>query len=342
MPGVTDAKLQVTNSSASKSRTTPRSVLRLLSSKSVLPVLTLFYVVMIAAFSLANPIFISVQNIGSVILNLGIPGIVAIGLTFVVLAGHVDLSVGSIFAFSAYIAGILIEENTGVPIPLGIAIGVLTGAAVGALNGFVVTVLGVNSIITTLGTMAIFRGLAQLLGSNTHLTRIENEALLFLGRGYLFDYIPVTFAYLVALLAICSLVLGFTKYGRHVYATGASEMVSRLYGVATKKIQFSTFVISGLFAAGGGVLLMSQLARASYTAGEDLTFKALTVVILGGISLSGGRGAMIGVLVAIFIVGSIANGLSVVHVPINARDAFTGLVLIGAIIFDSIRNRNLA
>ena len=92
MPGVTGAKLQVTNRSASRSRTTPRSVLRLLSSKSVLPVLTLFYVVMIAAFSLANPIFISVQNIGSVILNLGIPGIVAIGLTFVVLAGHVERS----------------------------------------------------------------------------------------------------------------------------------------------------------------------------------------------------------------------------------------------------------
>ncbi len=342
MPGVTGGWLPVTDTAASGVRPTARSALRALNAKSVLPVLTLFYLVMVGAFSLANPIFISVGNIGSIILNLGIPGIVAIGLTFVVLSGHIDLSVGSIFAFSAYITGILIEEGSGVPIPVGVAIGVLTGAAVGALNGFVVTVLGVNSIITTLGTMAIFRGLAQILGSNTYLTRIENEALLFLGRGYLFDYIPVTFVYVVALLIICSLVLGFTRYGRHVYATGASEMVARLYGVATRKIQFSTFVISGLFSAVGGILLMSQLARASYTAGEDLTFKALTVVILGGISLSGGRGAMIGVLVAIFIVGSIANGLSVVHVPINARDAFTGLVLIGAIVFDSIRNRNLA
>ena len=268
MPGVTGGRLQVTDTSASGVRPAARSALRLLNAKSVLPVLTLFYVVMIAAFSLVNPIFISVQNIGSIILNLGIPGIVAIGLTFVVLSGHVDLSVGSIFAFSAYVTGILIQEGSGVPIPVGIAMGLLTGAAVGALNGFVVTVLGVNSIITTLGTMAVFRGLAQILGSNTYLTRIENEALLFLGRGYLFDYIPVTFAYMVALLAICSLILGFTRYGRHVYATGASEMVARLYGVATGKIQFSTFVISGLFSAVGGILLMSQLARASYTAGR--------------------------------------------------------------------------
>ncbi len=312
----------------------------ILDLKSIIPILIIFYIVMIAVFSLVNPIFISFGNIRSIILNLGIPGIVAIGLTFVILTGNVDLSVGSIFVFSAMIAGTLIGENVGIPIPLGIIIGILVGAAIGAINGFFVTVVGVNSIITTLGTLAIFRGFSQILGIYAYSSRINNEALLYAGRGYLFGYIPITFIYMIVLLFIFYLVLRFTKFGKDIYTTGANEMVARLYGVATKKVKFLTFVISGTFSAIAGILLMTQLARATYDAGVGLEFEVLTIVILGGVSLLGGRGTLMGVLVAIFIVGSISNGLAVIDISLNARNAFTGLILIGAIIFDSVRNKN--
>jgi len=314
--------------------------LNILGFKSIVPILLLFYLLMILIFSLINPIFISFGNIRSIILNLGIPGIVAIGLSFVVLTGNIDLSVGSIFVFSAVVTGTLIGQNVGMPIPLGIIIGVIVGACIGAINGFFVTIVGVNSIITTLGTLAIFRGLSQIIGKFAYRSRINNEVLLYMGRGYLFDYVPITFVYMIILLIVFYLVLRFTKFGKDIHSTGANEMVARLYGVATRRVKFLAFVISGIFSAIAGILLMSQLARATYDAGVGLEFEVLTIVILGGISLLGGRGTLMGVLVAIFIVGSISNGLAVIDIPLNARNALTGIILIGAIIFDSIRNRN--
>jgi len=293
---------------------------------------------MLIVFSLINPLFISVANIKSILANMTISGIMAVGLTTVVLTGNFDISVGSILGVSAIVCAKLYNiENTFIPLPLVILAGIAAGAAIGAINGFLVSVVGINSIISTLGTLAVFRGLAYLYGTET--AQIYHKPYVFMGRGYIFKDIPLTLVYFIVILIIMYLILRFTVFGRNIYQLGANSQAARLAGVSIKKTTFLTFVISGMTAGIGGILMSSQLSFAQGEFGLGYEFKILTICVLAGISLAGGRGTLVGVLVATLILGSISNGLALSKVPIEWRDAFEGLILIVAIMVDSVRVR---
>jgi ribose transport system permease protein len=304
---------------------------------SIAPTLVLIYIMMIIIFSSLNPLFISLSNIKSILSNVAILGIMSVGLSFVMLTGNFDVSVGSILGISAVVVAKLFNVGVDIPIPVIILAGVLTGAMVGALNGFIVTVIGINSVITTLGTLAIFRGLAYLYATEPSL--IANEFFVRIGRGYLSNTIPLSFLYMILIITIMYLILRFTVFGRDVYQVGSNQSAARLAGLNVKKTQFLTFVISGITAGIGGILMASQLAFAQGEFGVGAEFKVLTICVLGGISLAGGRGTLVGVLVAIFILGSISNGLALIRVPVDWREAFQGIILITAILIDSIRVR---
>jgi len=305
---------------------------------SVTPSLLIIYGAMILFFSVLNPLYVSIENIKSIYSNLAISGIMAAGLSVVVLTGNFDLSIESTVGIAAIISAKLFNiPGVNIPIPVVILIAILAGAAIGALNGFLVSVVGINSIITTLGTLAIFRGLAYLFATESLL--IKNKPFIAIGRRYLFKNIPLSFLYMIVILLVIYFCLKYTKFGRNIYSIGANVHAARLAGIGTNNNVFFAFIISGATAAIGGVLMASQLAFAQGAFGAGLVFKILTIVVLGGISLAGGRGTLIGVLVAAFIIGSISNGLALIDVPVQWREAFQGIILIIAILVDSIRVR---
>ena len=314
------------------------SIINVFNKNSMTPTLIIVYAVMIILFASINPLYISLANIKSIFANLTITGILAVGLTTVMLTGNFDLSVGSTIGVAAIICAKLYNiEGLDIPMVVIIIAALAAGAVIGAINGFLVTVVGINSIISTLGTLAVFRGFAYLFATET--ARIYYKPFISLGRGYLFGNIPNTMVYFVVLLAVVYLMLRFTKFGRDIYQVGANKEAARLAGVSIKKTTFLTFVICGVTAAMGGIVMASQLAFAQGEFGLGIEFKILTICVLAGISLAGGRGTLVGVLIATLILGSISNGLALTNVPIDWREAFQGIILIAAILIDSIRIR---
>lgn len=305
---------------------------------SMTPTLVVVYALMIILFFSINPLYVSIANIKSIFANLTIAGIMAIGLTTVILAGNFDLSVGSVLGVSAIVCAKLYNiEGITIPLPVIILAAIAVGVVIGALNGFLVSFVGINSIITTLGTLAIFRGLAYIYATET--ARIYYKPFIFMGRGYVAEFIPITFIYFIVILVLAYLVLRFTRFGRNIYQVGANNTAARLAGISIRKTVFYTFIISGVTAAIGGMIMASQLAFAQGEFGLGYEFRILTICVLAGISLAGGRGTLVGVLVATLILGSISNGLALANVPIDWRDAFQGIILIAAILIDSIRVR---
>lgn len=313
------------------------SKINFFNKNSIAPSLILIYVLMIIVFSSINPLFITISNFKSILSNMGIYGIMAVGLSFVMITGNFDVSVGSILGVSAVVAAKLFNvSGFEIPIPLIIIISIAAGALIGALNGFIVTVIGINSVITTLGTLAIFRGLSYLYATEASL--INNEVFIKIGRSYI-GIVPLSFIYMLVILFLMYLFLRFTKFGRDIYQSGSNQSAARLAGINVKRTQFLAFVISGITAGIGGVIMASQLAFAQGAFGIGAEFAVLTICVLGGISLAGGRGTLVSVLVAIFILGSISNGLALIRVPVEWREAFQGIILIAAILVDSIRMR---
>ena len=307
-----------------------------INKRSIIPTLLLTYIIMIVVVSLINPLFVSLESIKSILVYLALTGISAIGTTFVILTGNFDISIGSTLAItSIVVAKLLTLDGIAVPIPLVIIAGLLVGVIIGSINAFLVDVVGINSLIATLGTLAIFRGIAFIFAGDPLI--IYDKTFLFIGRGYLFKHIPITFIYLVVIFIIMYLILKFTRFGRYVYSIGGNSFVSALYGIKVRKIQFLTFIISGVAASIAGILMTAQLGlgRGDFAIGWE--FKIITICVLGGISISGGRGSLIGVFIAIFILGSIVNVLTFADVPIIWRDFFHGIILILAIVIDRIR-----
>jgi ribose/xylose/arabinose/galactoside ABC-type transport system permease subunit len=309
-----------------------------LNKKSIIPTLLITYIIMIIVISVINPLFVSLESIKSILVYLALTGISAIGTTFVILTGNFDISIGSTLAItSIVVAKLLTMEGISIPISIVIIVGLLVGAAIGSINAFLVNVVGINSLIATLGTLAIFRGIAFVFSWDPLI--IYDETFLFIGRGYIFTHLPITFVFLVVIFVFMYLILKFTRFGRYVYSIGGDSFVAALYGIKVKKIQYLAFIISGISASIAGILMTSQLGlgRGDFAIGWE--FKIITICVLGGISISGGRGSLIGVFISIFILGSIINILTLANVPIIWRDFFHGIVLILAIVIDRIRVR---
>ena len=305
-------------------------------STSVSPTLVIVYILMVAFFAINNPLFVSLRNYQTIASSQPLIGIVAIGFAIVLITGNVDISVGSLAGFVATVSALLIR-NTQLSIWMVVSIGILIGIAVGTLNGVVVNFIGVNSVITTLGMWAFLRGLSQAMTSGT--VYYQNPEFQEIGRGYIFKFIPNVFLFMIILLVIMYLVLRFTKFGRDIYVVGADTLSARAVGVNVKRTKFLAFLLSSSFTAFAGIFLAMQIAGVHYTSGTGWEFKALTICVIGGISLSGGRGTFVGLFLAWIILGSLSNGLTLINMPNYWREFFWGGLLIFSIILDSIRTR---
>lgn len=299
---------------------------------------------LIVFFSITSDFFLSSENFINILQNVAVIGIIACPATLLLIAGQVDLSVGSAAGFVGMAVAVAATATDATTTPFGMGlsvgaallVGLAAAVAIGFLNGGAVTLIGLNSIITTLGTLAILRGLTKVVGDGQTI-RINDFSGLGISRP-LFN-IPLPVYIFVGVAVLFWFILRYTVLGRRMYAIGASPVAARLAGIPTRKVIFIGFMLSALFTGLAGLIRLSQLGAASVNAGVGFELSALTAVILGGASLSGGRGSIQGSVLAVLVVGVLANGLIQLRVPSFWIEVAQGVLLLGAVTFDQVRIR---
>jgi len=301
------------------------------------PTLIGLYIVMIVIFTIADKNFLTIQNFRGIFNNFAVFGVLASGIMIVMLAGGFDLSIGSLSGLVGIVSAVLMMDKIGVPTPLIFVIAIVIGCTVGLINGLIITKIGINPIITTLGTLAIIRGVCYFWANQN--PRIYNMFIQGFGRKFIADIVPYTTVYIIVFFIILALILKFTRFGRNLYTIGGNETLARLAGIPVDRIKILTYVISGFFCAIAGLLLISQLGsgRPEYGTGAEL--EVLTIVVLGGVAVGGGKGNFLGVFIALLIIGSISNGMVMLDVPVFLRQVVKGALLVMVISIDALRNR---
>lgn len=292
------------------------------------PLLGLALIVVV--LSIINGDFLTISNIFNVLRQISINALIAFGMTFVILTGGIDLSVGSMLALaSAITAGLMAG---GMDTWLAVLIGLLAGVVMGAINGVIVAKGKVAPFIGTLATMTVFRGLTLVYTEGRPITGL-NADFAMLGKGFFLE-IPMPVIWMLVSFAILYFILRHTTFGRHVYALGSNEVATKLSGVSTGKVKVLVYSISGLFAALSGIILTSRLNSAQPTAGTSYELDAIAAVVLGGTSLSGGRGWIVGTLIGAMIIGVLDNGLNLLNVSSFYQSVVKGAVILIAVLLD--------
>jgi len=301
------------------------------------PTLIGIYIIMLLLFSLTSEYFLAIQNIKGIFNNFAVFGVLSAGVTTVMIAGGFDLSIGSIAGLVGIVSAVLMMEKYAVPTPLIFVIAIVIGCTLGLINGLIITKVGINPIITTLGTLAIIRGVCYFWADLN--PRIYNVFIQNFGRIYIGNVFPITTVYILVFFIILTLILKFTRFGRDIFTIGGNENLARLAGIRVDRIKIITYVISGFFCAIAGLLLISQLGsgRPEYGTGAEL--EVLTVVVLGGVVVGGGRGNFLGVFIALVIIQTISNGMVLMDVPVFLRVVVKGALLVLVIAIDALRNR---
>ena len=282
--------------------------------------------------AIISPQFLKASNIVNVIRLVSINGIIAMGMTFVVLTGGVDLSVGAIVGVVAVSVAMLFQRN--VPIALAVAVGLAIGAVLGAINGLGVTKGKLAPFIMTLGSLTALQGVSLYMANgspqNWRDTGIDFK---FLGQGTLLG-IPVPVYIFAAVFLISLYVLKYTEFGRNVYAVGDSREAARLSGINTKKVEALCFVITGFLSALSSIILISRLSVGEPTAGDGYELDALAMVYIGGCSTSGGSGSVVGTLIGAILLSVISNVLNLLGVSPFIQKVVKGLIIIGAVLLE--------
>ncbi len=284
--------------------------------------------------SIMNPRFLTVSNLLNVFRQTSINSIIAAGMTFVILTGGIDLSVGSTLAISGAIAASMIAG--GVNAILAVLVALAIGGAIGAFNGFVISKGKVQPFIATLAAMTLVRGYTLVYTQGKPIsTGYEKNAEVFakIGEGYLFG-IPIPIYLMIGVFAISFYVLKYTRLGRYVYALGGNEEATFLSGINTTKIKIYVYTISGIFAALAGIIITSRLSSAQPQAGSGYELDAIAAVVLGGTSLAGGSGGVIGTIVGALIIGILNNALNLMNVSSYYQLLAKGLVILVAVLLD--------
>lgn len=282
-----------------------------------------------------TPNFLTVDNLMNVLLQISINGIIAVGMTLVIVTAGIDLSVGSVVALSSVVAGMLMQSGAH-PV-VGVAAGLGIGTAAGLVNGLLVTQLRLSPFIATLGMMSIARGLAFVISDGSTIDSLPDEVMAF-GMGTLG---PIPYPVLVmACVAIAGwLVLSKTRLGRYSYAIGSNEEAVRLSGIPVGFYKAIVYTVMGLLSGLAGLVLMARVSSAQPAAGELMELDAIAAVVIGGASLMGGRGTVFGTLVGAAVMGVLRNGLVLLDVSAFWQQFVIGLVIVVAVALDQLRHR---
>jgi ribose/xylose/arabinose/galactoside ABC-type transport system permease subunit len=286
--------------------------------------------VLCLALWIATPHFLTVSNLLNVVQQSAIIGIVAVGMTFVILSGGIDLSVGSLVALSGIALGTAVQA--GAPVPAAAAVGLGVGLASGLVNGALVTLGRIPPFIATLGMMSVARGLALMLSDGRPISGYP-ESFRFLATGHLLG-VPVPVILMLAIYALAHLVLTRTLLGRYTYAIGGNEDAAALSGVPVRAYKAAVYGISGLLSAVTSLVLVARLNSAQPIAGIMYELDAIAAVVIGGTSLLGGSGSVAGTLVGALIMATLRNGLNLLGVSSYVQQVAIGVVIVAAVLVD--------
>jgi ribose transport system permease protein len=300
-------------------------------------ILLLFYIALIVIFSVLSPFFLSVRNMLAIGTNVAFIGLMAAAGTPLIIAGGLDLSVAAVAGLVGVVIALL--NAAGVYVWLAVIFALLIGALVGVVNGLFATRLRLNPLIVTLGMMSIVSGSALILTGG--LTKpLMTPGFNWIGQGRLFGA-PAPLILMIAAYLALSVVLARTRFGRFVYATGGNTEASRLIGLPVERVQVTLYVVSGVSGAVAGTVLAAELGAAAPAAAAPHLLTVIAAIILGGTSLYGGRGSVWGTLLAVLILGTLNNGLTLMDVSSFWQDVTRGVVLMLAVSLDQIRTRAL-
>ncbi len=279
--------------------------------------------------SFASPVFLTRTNLLNVGLAASVAALLAVGQTYVIILAEIDLSVGSALGFSAVVTALTLRAHGLIPALLA---GVGVGIGVGLVNGLLVTRAKMPSFIATLATMSVLSGLSLQVTSGNPIA-VTDYGFQGIGQDRLAG-VPIPVLIMLVVFALFGFVLSRTRFGRFVYATGDNAEAARLSGIRTQRVKVAAFVISGLLAAIAGFILTARLSTAEPTAGTGLELEAIAAVIIGGTSLAGGRGTLLGTLVGALVLGVIDNGMNLLNVSPFLQDVVKGLVILLAVFLD--------
>lgn len=301
-----------------------------------LPIL-IALVALVVVMSILTKAFFTQYNLVNVLQQTSINAILAMGMTYVVITGGIDLSIGSIIAFTGIIMGVMMKG--GCPTPLIIIVGLLIGCCLGALNGFLIAGLRMPPFIATLGVQSVAKGFALVIADAKNIAGFP-EDFRFFGSYKIGGVLPVQIIIMIVVIAVSYYVLKYRKIGRYLYAIGGNEEATRLSGIKVKTYIFSAYVISGLCAAIACLILTAKLNAAQPTAGEGYEMDAVAAAVIGGASLSGGRGGAIGTIIGALIISVLNNGLTLLNVNSYIQQVVIGIVIILAVFMDIMQQGN--
>lgn len=286
----------------------------------------------VAIISIMSPSFLTLNNLLNVLRQVSINALIAFGMTFVILTGGIDLSVGSIFALTGAVSAGMMAGGMD-PI-LAMLLGLLLGAILGAVNGLIIAKGKVAPFIATLATMTIYRGLTLVYTEGKPISGLgDSMAFQLLGKGYFFG-IPVPVVTMLIAFGVLYFILKKTTFGRRVYAVGGNEEASRLSGISVDRIKIYVYALTGALAALASLILTSRLNSAQPTAGTMFELDAIAAVVLGGTSLTGGRGWIVGTIIGALIIGVLNNGLNLIGVSSFFQQVVKGAVILIAVLLD--------
>lgn len=301
-------------------------------------ILWIAFAVYVVPLSIAEPNFISISNIISILLLTSVYALIAFGESLVILTAGIDLSVGSIVGLSGVVAAMLLQGHSSTGwILLSVAAGILSGVAVGLCNGILVAFVNLPSFVTTLGTLSIALGIAFVISSGQQIS-IDSNGFLNISGGRVAGIptpIIVTFCAFVALWGV----LTHTRWGRFVYAVGGNIRAAYVAGLPVRKMLLSVYVISGALAGLAGILLSSEVTVGVADNGSGYELVAIAAPVIGGISLAGGRGSLFGTLFGVVLLGTIGNGMTILNVSPFYQHIIQGVIIVVAVSIDILVNK---
>jgi ribose transport system permease protein len=298
-------------------------------------------IVLILIFSISSSNFFKFDNIIGILLSTAVTGILALGSTYVIITGGIDLSVGTVMTFSAVMTGVTIT-NLGLPLPVGILAGILAGMLCGYINGLAVAKMNIPPFIATLAMMMITKGLALVISGTKPIYFLNTPSFNKIAMGSIGLGIPNAVFIFFILAILASVILSKSILGRYNFAIGSNEEATRLSGVNVGHWKIVIYSLTGIFSGIAGVIMASRLNSAQPALGAGYELEAIAAVVIGGTSLSGGKGTILGTVIGALIMSVLTNGLRILSVPQEWQTVVVGVVIMAAVYADMMRTKRTA
>ena len=293
---------------------------------------------MIAFLIITQPVFLKVSNITNIIRQISVNILLACGMTLVIIIGGIDLSVGSIIAISGCLSAGFITFN-GLNSAVAILLAIIIGTGVGAINGILISRTKIPPFIVTLAMMNVGRGFARIY-TDSKTILVDDALYSYLGEGRILGQIPIQMVFIILSIIFCSIILNNTRFGRNIYAVGDNKLAAEYTGINAKKVTFLVFVISGFLASIAGILTCTRTYSGQPNVGNGAEMDAISAVVLGGISMTGGVGTLGGTVIGWLVIGVMNNGMNLMGIDSSWQYVVKGIVVLAAVFIDYMKKEN--